>query len=75
MIEEEEKTEEAFVEELLAMNQDLSGLNREAREPEKTSLPGSIPRVSLNFFSASPIPRSNFWWIPGSPKDRRQQII
>jgi len=35
VIEEDGKTEEEFVEELLAMNQDLSGLNREARKLEK----------------------------------------
>jgi type I restriction enzyme M protein len=35
VIEEDGKTEEEFVEELLAMNQELSSLNREARELEK----------------------------------------
>ncbi|CAB1073129.1 Type I restriction-modification system, DNA-methyltransferase subunit M (EC [Olavius algarvensis Delta 1 endosymbiont] len=35
VIEEDGKTEEEFVEELLAMNQELSSLNREARKLEK----------------------------------------
>ncbi|MCP4624319.1 MAG: SAM-dependent DNA methyltransferase [bacterium] len=35
VIEEDGKTEEEFVEELLAMNQELTSLNREARELEK----------------------------------------
>ena len=35
VIEEDGKTEEEFVEELLAMDQELSSLNREARELEK----------------------------------------
>jgi hypothetical protein len=74
VIEEDGKTEEKFVEELLAMNQDLSGLSREARKLE--NLPSRVySRISLNFFSISPIPRGNFWWMPGSQKDRRQQII
>ena len=36
LFEEDGKTEEEFVEELLAMNQELSNLNREARKLEKT---------------------------------------
>lgn len=35
VIEEDGKTEEEFVEELLAMNQELGSLNREARKLEK----------------------------------------
>ena len=35
VIEEDGKTEEEFVEELLTMNQELSSLNREARKLEK----------------------------------------
>ena len=35
VIEEDGKTEEEFIEELLAMNQYLSGLNREAQNLEK----------------------------------------
>lgn len=35
VIEEDGKTEEEFVEELLAMNQELSSLNSDARELEK----------------------------------------
>jgi type I restriction enzyme M protein len=35
VIEEDGKTEEEFVEELLAMNQELNSLNREARKLEK----------------------------------------
>ncbi len=35
VIEEDGRTEEEFVEELLAMNQELNSLNREARELEK----------------------------------------
>jgi len=35
VIEEDGKTEEEFIEELLAMNHDLSGLNKEARSLEK----------------------------------------
>ena len=36
VIEEDGKTEEEFVEELLAMNRELSSLNKEARKLEKT---------------------------------------